>query len=71
MVTLPFQLLYNEPVGTSILLAGRHFFKNDSSCSIAERQSVTVENGHLEPLEPGDDPDFRVATENLKQRRAP
>lgn len=31
----------------------------ERECSAAERQkSVTVENGHLEPLEPGDDPNF-------------
>ena len=29
-------------------------------------QSVTVENGHLGGLQPGDDPDFRVAAEGLK-----
>lgn len=40
-------------------------------CSLVERwKSLTVEDGHLESLEPGDDPNFRVATEGLKQRRA-
>ena len=27
---------------------------------------MTVENGHLGGLQPGDDPDFRVAAEGLK-----
>ena len=38
----------------------------DSGDGAGRWQSVTVEEGHLGSLQPGDDPDFRVAAEGLK-----
>lgn len=38
---------------------------------LKRRGSVTTENRHLEVLEPGHDPDFRVAAQSLKQKGTP
>ena len=54
------------PGATILFLADAVPRTGDSGDGAGRRQSVTAEDGHLGSLQPGDDPDFRVAAEGLK-----